>query len=320
MPRMLTILGLAFVLGSSSPSRAQEFPSRPIRIVNPYPAGGPVDGMVRLLAEEAGKKLGQTLILENRPGASTLIGTRAVAEAPADGYTLLVQTPALVLNTFSVGNVGYGLADFVAIAPVGGLSSALVVPAIFPVRTLAEFIARVKVDPGKYNYGTLGGATPINLLSDRFLTAAGLDMVALQYKGGADGLNALLARDVAMHILGVQIAYPQVEAGNLTALAVIAEQRHPKLPDVPTFAEAGMPEMSGTPWTVLFARANTPSTILDKLRRGMAEVVVSDEYRSKVERVGGDPWAPLGEALHAFIARDTKLWEMDMLRMGARAK
>jgi tripartite-type tricarboxylate transporter receptor subunit TctC len=297
---------------------AQEFPTRPIRVVVPYTAGSPIDAMGRFLAEEASKKIGLPVVVDNRPGASTIIGTRAVAEAPADGHTVLVQSAAIVLNPLSDRKIGYRIEDFAPLVPLGAISSIIAVPRAFPANDLQEFVAHVRANPGKLTVGTLGGATPISLLTDRLLASAGLEMVVVQYKGAADGLRGLLTGEIDMHILGVQLAYPQIQSGAVKAVAIMSDERHRLLPQVATFREAGMPEMNATPWVAAFARADTPKLVLDKLRSLMAEVVSSDAYRQRLEKAGGDIWSP--EELGAALQRDAALWEKDIVRMGVGPK
>jgi tripartite-type tricarboxylate transporter receptor subunit TctC len=299
-------------------SLAQEFPTRPLRIIVPYVAGSPSDTMGRFTAEETSKRIGQPAIVENRPGAASLIGTRVVFDAPADGHTVLVQTVAIVLNPLNDRNVGYKIGDFTPLAPLGQISTIITVPKAFPADNLEEFVAHVRANPGKFTVGTLGGGTPLNLLTDRFLTVMGLNMVVVQYKGAADGLRGLMTGEIDMHMLGVALAYPQIQSGALKAIAILSEERHRLLPQVATFKEAGIPEMNATPWVAAFARSATPPAILDKLRRAMNEAVASDAYRQRLEKTGGDVWSPPDLAL--AIKRDTALWEEDIKRIGAPAK
>jgi tripartite-type tricarboxylate transporter receptor subunit TctC len=313
---VLSPLAAAAMPGTTS--LAQEFPTRPLRIIVPYVAGSPSDTMGRFMAEETSKRIGQPAIVENRPGAASLIGTRVVFDAPADGHTVLVQTVAIVLNPLNDRNVGYKIDDFAPLAPLGQISTIITVPKSFPANNLEEFVAHVRANPGKFTVGTLGGGTPLNLLTDRFLTVSGLNMVVVQYKGAADGLRGLMTGEIDMHMLGVQLAYPQIQAGALKAIAILSEERHRLLPQVATFKEAGIPEMNATPWVAAFARSATPPAILNKLQRAMTEAVASDAYRQRLEKTGGDVWSPPDLAL--AIKRDTALWEEDIKRIGARAK
>jgi tripartite-type tricarboxylate transporter receptor subunit TctC len=296
---------------------AQEFPSRAIRVVVPYSAGGPVDIVGRLFMEEARKAFLQPIVIENRPGAATILGTRAVRDAPPDGHTLLVQSPGLLLNAMTEKDQGYQISDFVPIAPIALLGAPVViVPADFPAESLSDFVALVRSKPGQFNYGTLGGANPITLLSNRFMTTFGLQMVEVPYKGVADAMSAVMGGDIHFAIVSAQLIYAQVESRRLKALAVSSEEADPKLPGVPTFRQLGYPGIMPSAWVAVFARTETPPPILAALRKVMGDVALSSQLYQQLKRVDALPWTDLGPALDRAIKDDTVLWEKDLSRMG----
>jgi tripartite-type tricarboxylate transporter receptor subunit TctC len=299
---------------------AETFPSRAIQVVIPYAAGGPIDAMARILFDMAGKNLRQPIIVVSRPGASTIIGTRAAAAAPADGYTLLANAVAIGLNPLIDQNAGYKLADFVPLAPLGTIPQVLVVRKSFPANNFQEFIAAVEAAPGKYSIGTLGGGSPLTLLTDRFLHLTKLKMVQVPYKGATDGQRGLLTGEIDAHLLGVQVAYPIIASGAVKAFAVGNDRRHRLLPDTPTFQELSLPEMNALPWVALFARADTPKPILDTLVRELSAVAASEPYRENIEKAGGDVWSVSPDDLAPAIERDMRMWKADIDRVGAAPK
>jgi tripartite-type tricarboxylate transporter receptor subunit TctC len=316
--RRLTRLLVAIVLATlwTSVSFAQEFPSKVVRLIVPYGPGGPVDILARILGERMAPKLGKPVIIETKPGANTLVGTRVVLEAPADGHTLFLETSSVASNLLLVKDPGYVLDDFVPIVAVGALPIVFVVSSSLPVKTIPEFVKYLKDRPGKTNYATTGSFT--ELLSDRFTSVAGVKMVAVPYKGSNEALVAVVSDDVQTFSSGISSALPMIKSGKLRPLAVASEQRSALLPDIPTFKEIGYPDMLGATWMVVSVRAKTPPSAIDKLRQVLVEIVNSEDYRTKITNIGIDVWATKPEELQAFIKNDLSLSEKDVKRMGRK--
>src|SRR3954465_3423722 len=261
--RALLAYGIAFgsalisAWSAATPARAQSYPDKPIKMIVPFPAGGPIDTMARLTAGDLGNRLGQQVMVENRPGAGSTIGFKAAATAEPDGYTLLFGSS----GSLGVAPALYPTLDvdplkhFTAVATTSLLPHVMVVGPSVPAKTLAEFIAYAKANPGNLNYGAghaHSGAAPgppPHLLSTLFKTQAGLDVTYVPYKGSAQSVTDLLAGQTHFTIDGMLILIPQIKQGKLRPLAVARPERWPDLPDVPTFVESGFPDLIVDAWT-----------------------------------------------------------------------
>ena len=311
MRRVLSQLFLAPALALTvcMPVWAQSaFPSKPVTMVVPFPAGGALDVVARALAEEMRKHLGQPVVVENRTGAGGTLGSGAVARAAPDGHTILfgsLATHAIAPGVYR--KMAYdALKDFVPVMQVTSSPLLVTGSAKLSASTLAELIATAKAQPGKLNYGSTGNGTAVHLAGEVLKASAGLDVMHVPYKGGPDAIQALITGDVAFMVANLELALPQVRGGRVRALAVTGSRRIAALPDVPTLREAGIPGTEVTTWFGLFAPAGTPKAVVDRLQRDAATSLQDLAKRSVVpadEAVGSTP-----EQFAAFVQAEHAKW------------
>jgi tripartite-type tricarboxylate transporter receptor subunit TctC len=305
--------------GAIAPASAQAYPSRPIKMIVPYPPAGPIDTMARLVGQQLSIAFGQQLVIENRPGAGSILGTKAVATAEPDGYTLLfgssgslAVSPALYAN--------YDLDILKAFVPVGEvalLPHVLVVANSVPARTVAEFISYAKANPGKLNYGASLG-TPPHLLSTLFKTKAGIDVVYVPYKGSAASVNDLLAGETQFTIDGLTGLRPLINDGKVRALAVARAKRWPDLPEVPTLVESGFPDFIVDAWTGVVAPAGTPDAVVTTLNHAINAGLSSAEARQGLARFSAIAQTASPGEFGQFIASELPKWAAIVKLSGAR--
>jgi tripartite-type tricarboxylate transporter receptor subunit TctC len=278
---------LALLPAGREAAASDAFPNRPLRIVVPFPPGAITDTTSRILATELGKVLGQTVVVENKPGAGTVIGTQATKTSPADGYTMLFQLSSLATNVYLMKQPGYALADFKPVAMVGQTAMVLVSSKKFA--TLQDLVAFGKANAGQLNcsgtgdgYATVTGA--------KLQEAAGINWALINYKGGAEAVQAVMAGDV--HISMPTQAAPLIYANpdKLNILAVAAKKRVDLLPDVPTFAELGYPMIDAQTWFGLFVRSETPAPVIDKLKGALAEVLRAPAMQEQLKKLRISPY------------------------------
>ena len=289
--RILTTgLGLAGL--ASLPALAQDkFPSRPITLVVPFPPGGSVDIMARQYSEPLGRLLGVPIVVENRAGAGGSVGAQYVARAKPDGYTLVVSSQSSHLaNPLTQPKIGYDpVKDFENIAILGRQPNALVVHSSLPFKTFKEFVDYGKKNPGKLNYGS-GGVGSMGQLNVEMLKAAtGVFTTHIPYRGGSPLITAVLSNEVQFILDNLVIMLPHIQAGKVRALAVAADQRLPQLPDVPTFAEVGYPQLNLTSWTGLAAPAGTPDAIVQTLYKAVRQAAVAPAMVANLKERGVIP-------------------------------
>ena len=291
-------------------AHAQAYPTRPVRIIASTPAGGPQDLLARHVAQYLSNALGQPFIVENKVGANTVIAAQAAAEAPADGHTLLIGSDATIsINPLLHTRLPYDADGFAPITLLAQLDQPLFVNFKLPVNSLAEFIAYVHARPGQLNYASIGvGSTP-HLASERFLQATGLNMVHVPYKGASETLPALIADQVQMSIVALMGALPLLAAKQIKALVTSGAKRFPDIPDTPTFAEAGYPQLDFQVWFGLMTRKGTPQPVIDKLAELSSLYVNTDEFRNVL--AARYRWTPLGgsqQNFAAFLKRDRETY------------
>ncbi|WP_051236519.1 Bug family tripartite tricarboxylate transporter substrate binding protein [Ottowia thiooxydans] len=282
--RILLCAALALTGYVSAYAQATGYPNKTIKIVSPYAPGGSTDLLTRAAAELVGKKLGQAMIIESRPGAGTLIATRGVKAAEADGYTLLLQSNGFVSNLHAFKEPGYAMADFKPVAVLGKSSYVLMISTKGPARDIKEFVEYAK-GRNDLSYGTLGRGGRTHILAEEFATRAGFKWQDIPYKGGADGVNAVLGRHIDGYFASVALAHPHAQSSNLRLIGIASEVRSEFLPAVPTFKEAGIPQMTDDLWIALFARSDIPQPILDTLRTAFREVSASEEMKVVRQRI-----------------------------------
>lgn len=299
------------------PASAQNFPTKPLRMIVPYGAGGPTDVIARVAAPKLGDALGQAVLVENRPGAATLIGTRAALQAPADGYTLLFTANTMALNSLAYRNPGYKMSDFVPIAPIATTSFILSVKSSLPIKTLADFVAYARANPKKLNNVSLGSSSVTHLAVERFRATAGYEVTEVEYGGGSSAAaQALMAGVVDVFLDGTISAMNTGKSPQVRMLATTRDQRMPSAPDLPTFKELGYPNMVILSWVGVFASVKTPEPIVQKLSTELAKVASDGEVRNRLVNLGLDPWTGRAQDFPAFVKEDLALWEKDIRRAG----
>jgi tripartite-type tricarboxylate transporter receptor subunit TctC len=289
------IAALAIALFASAFAHAQEYPARPIRVIVPFSPGGAVDGPMRLIAQGLGKRLGQSVVVENKPGAGATIGTEIVAKAPADGYTLLLASQTNAISATLYAKLPFDpIEDFTPISLIGREPGVVVVNPAVPATTLQQFIAYVKERPGQVDFASSGNGSGQHLFAALLASKTGMKMNHIPYKGSGQATTDLLAGVVAMSIPGTAGMVGHIKAGKLRALAVTGAARSPQLPDVPTVMESGVPDYEAYVWMGLLAPKGTPPAIIERLQREVTAVLAEDEVKrymagAGIEIVGSSP-------------------------------
>lgn len=308
------LLSAMMVLGTTSlpeNSLAQKYtyPTRPITLVVPFPAGGGNDALARLVAERMSKTLGQQIVVENRGGAGGTIATRAIAKSLPDGYTLLLAyTGTFAINPTLYPHAGYDpRKDFAPIGSIGTLTSVLVTHPSVPAKTPTELIAYAKANPGKVNYAYVPG-TVGQISTEMFARAAGIKLTNIPYKGNGNAITDLLGGHVSMMFISILPAIGNIQAGKLNALAVASPSRAAVLPDVPTISEAALPGFSALITYGLVAPAGTPRAIVERLNTELRSALADEELQKRLAAEGGQVLSGTAEDYVAAIDREEKLW------------
>ncbi len=321
MNRLMNLAGMLFsavLLGGAvtGGAYAADYPAKPIRLVVPFPAGGPADNLARPLAQKLTERLGQTVVVENRPGANTMIGAQFVAGAEPDGYTLLLASDAgmsLVPAYSSVSGVvvPYDPAtDFAPISMLAHLTQVLSVHPDVPVKTLQELIALAKKQPGKLSYASFGVGSQSQIAMETLNLKAGIDILHVPYKGASPALTDLVAGRVNVMLSSPSGQLPYIRDGRLRALAYAGPKRSPALPDVPTFAELGMPDYESRGWFGVVAPSGTPQAIQDLLRKEVWSIVGSPDYQNMAILANGFEVSDISpDKFPAFLAEDRSKWK-----------
>lgn len=293
----------------SCAAHAQDWPSRPVRIIVPFPAGGSADLMPRAVAEKLSEKWGQPVIVENRPGAAGNIGADAVFRADADGYTLLSSPPPpLVINRSLYPKLSYDASQFVPVTVIGAIPNVLLVNPKVGVNSVAEFIDLVKKNPGKYNYASQGSGTTSHLTAELFKSmAGGLQITHIPYKGTAPALTDLLGGQVDMMCDNLGVSLPHVRSGKLKALAVASKKRFPGLPEVPALAET-LPGFESLAWFGIVAPPRTPAPIVDKVAAGVRDAIKLPEVQKRLADLSAEPMGLTPTETAAFMREEVERW------------
>jgi tripartite-type tricarboxylate transporter receptor subunit TctC len=304
------------------PAFAQSYPTRPITLVVPFPPGGGVDSLARLAAERLTMALKQTVVVENRTGAGGTLGTRAVAKAEPDGYTLmLAHTGTMSINPSLYANAGYDpRKDFAPIGLIGSMPVALIAHPSFPAKTVADVIKLAKEQPGKINFGTSAPGTGGNLTAEYFKSVAGLDMVIVPYRGTAPLMNDLLGGHVPISFGVLPPAIGNINAGKLRAIAVTGTKRFSLLPDVPTASESGLPGFDAVLHYGLIAPAGTPKAIIERLNKELIALVDNDEVKKRIQAEGGDAMTSTPEEYAKDIDLEEKKWSALIKKLNLKIK
>jgi tripartite-type tricarboxylate transporter receptor subunit TctC len=306
------ILGAAAVAALALPmtgTAQTAWPAKPIKIIVPFTPGTGIDVLARTLGQKLSERLGQPVVVDNKPGASGNIGTGAVATAAADGYTLLMTVNTFVINPSLYKSVPYDpIKSFVPVAPaaVGALTFA--VHPSFPAKTLAEAVKLFKANPGKYTYASPGSGTPQHLAMELFKLNTGTDILHVPYKGSAGAITDLLGGEVQAMVLPVHSALSHAKTGRIRMLAVAQEKRATIAPDVPTFSEQGVPNSSVDLWYGLMAPTGTPAAVVDKLNGEINSILALADVRETLDKQGLTPTPGQPEALGALVKNDFARW------------
>ncbi|MBA3597275.1 MAG: tripartite tricarboxylate transporter substrate binding protein [Methylibium sp.] len=294
----------------AGPSFAQSFPTHPIRMVVPFPAGGPTDIVARPIAAMLSEALGQQVIVDNRGGAGGSIGADIVAKAPPDGYTILMGTVGThAINPSLYRKLPYDpVEDFTALGLVASAPVAIVVHPSAPYKSVAELIAAAKREPGSINFGSAGNGTPGHLTGEMFAKAAGVEFKHVPYKGSAPALNDLLGAQIPLMFDPVQSVLQHVRAGKLRALAVSSRQRSPVLEQTASVSEAGLKDFEATAWWALFAPAGLPAEIRTKLSNEIKRIVASDAYGKHLIELGVEPAVAAKQSFAEFQKAELEKW------------
>jgi tripartite-type tricarboxylate transporter receptor subunit TctC len=300
---------------------AETYPARPIHVVVPSsPGAGVTDIMARLVGQYLSARIGQQIVIDNRPGASGIIGAEVVSRAAPDGYTLLAANVSLVVNPFLYPKMPYDpLKDFIPITMINSAPMLLVVNPSIPAKSVTELIAYARSHPGKLNYGSGGlGSTPY-LAAELFKSLAGIDVVHVPYKGGAPALSDLVGGQLTFMIENMPGTMPYAKTGNLRALAITSPQRTELAPELPTMAEAGVPgyEMSG--WNGLFAVKGTPPAIVARLHSEVAEILHTPQVRQDLAALGAEPVGDTPDEFATFLKADMARWSKIIQDKGIRS-
>jgi tripartite-type tricarboxylate transporter receptor subunit TctC len=309
--RAALLLPATVGVGWALPGSAQSaYPVKPIRLIVPYAAGGGTDILARILATQLGQAWGVSVVVENRPGASGIPGNDAVAKAAPDGYTVLIGITVLAQFRALYPKLPYdAMRDFAPVSQLATSSDLFIVPRSSPAKTLPEFLAYAKAHPGELNYGTYGNGTSSHMHGEMLKMAAGIDLVAVPYKGAAPEINDLLGGQLSSAFVDVTSAAPHLRSDKMRILAITGTQRHPQLPDVPTFGELGVKGFEPNGWFAVFLPAQTPRAIVDKLSAEVQRIVQTPELNGRLKAMGLQPVGGTPEQLQAVLANDTPYWD-----------
>ncbi len=313
------------VLGAGTPSQsiaqptASPYPSKPVKIIVPLAAGGTGDTLARLVSEETAKLLGQTFVVENRPGSGGVIGADAVAKSTPDGYTLLTVGPSHVINASLRSKLPYdAIKDFAPVALFANTASVLVVHPSVPVQSVAELIALAKRDPGKLHYGSAGNGSSPHLHAELFKALAAVDLVHVPYKGSTQARTDLIAGQVQVVFDGLLPAIPHVRAGKLRALGVTNGKRAAIAPDIPTIAEAGVPAYQADAWYGLLAPADTPTEVVSRLHGAIEQALALPALRDKLAMQGAETVSMRPAEFGKLMQDELDKWARIVRQTGAK--
>jgi tripartite-type tricarboxylate transporter receptor subunit TctC len=305
---VLAALALA-PLFASAPLAAQEYPARAVKVIVPFGAGGPADVFARVLAQHLSESLKQTFVVENRPGAGSVIGTDNVAKSPPDGYTLLVMSNTHTTNESLIPNKPFQLMrDFVAVSPINYSDLLMVVHPSVPAANLKEFIALAKSKPGQLNYASSGPGTPYHMAGELFKAMSDTNIVHVPHRSSGDMRNSVIGGHVQMMFDAITVMAQGVQAGQLKALGTTGKVRASVLPNIPTVAEAGVPDYEATIWLGVMAPVGTPKPIVDKLNGEIKKILARSDVKENWAKQGAVPMAMTPDEFDKYLRADIEKW------------
>jgi tripartite-type tricarboxylate transporter receptor subunit TctC len=323
LSRTVVFGGLVAVMlcaqATSVAQTASAFPNQPIRMVVPYPPGGPTDITARVVAAEMSKTIGQNIVIDNRPGASGMIGSEMVTKATPDGYTLLANASIHVINPSVYPDMRFdAIKDFVPITQLAQVPLVLVVPANSPIKSVKDLVEYAKANPGKVNFGSAGSASAQHLAGESFKIAAGIQMQHIPYKGSAPALTDLAGGQLQLMFDSMPSATPMINSGKLRAIAVTTTTRAKARPDLPTIAESGFPGFDISTWYAYWAPKGTPADVVEKLAASAAQALKNPEVIAKYEAMGAEPVGSTPAQFAAYVESEAKKWSDSVKKSGAK--
>ena len=306
----LLLAATVLPLGLALPAQAEEWPSKPIRWVVPFPPGGAMDAIARALGEKASKTLGQPVVIENKPGAGGNIGADFVAKSAPDGHTLMITSVGMATNKFLYAKLNYDpVKDFAPVSLLAVVPNVLVTNATQPnVKTVADVVANARAQPGRLTYASAGNGTSIHLAGEVFTSLAKVDMQHIPYKGSGPAVTDLLGGQVNYMFDSITSAKPHILSGKLRAIGLTTAKRSSALPNVPTLAEAGLPGYEVSPWFAVFVPAGTPKPIIARLNAALLGAMNQPDIKAKFATIGAEPVGSTPEEMGAHLSREIDRW------------
>jgi tripartite-type tricarboxylate transporter receptor subunit TctC len=318
MKKLAQFLAAAVMAFCAAAAQAA-YPDHTVRIIVPFPPGGPTDVQARIVAQKLSERLGQTFIVENRPGAGGNIGTRAAAQTPGDGYTLLFMTPAQVINMKFYSNPGYDLkTNFVPIGLISTAPALLLAHPSLGATTVADVIRIAKAKPGAIAYASAGAGLSTHLMMESLKKTAGINMIHVPYRGSAPALQGLIAGDTSLLMDSVVSGLPHVRSGALRAIAVSSAKRTPIAPEIPTLAESGLPGFDAITWYGVMAPAKTPPEIVRQLASEIGQILGAPDIRKRFLEMGSEPAEVNPESFGRFLDAEARRWLEVVRESGAK--
>ena len=311
----LFLLALFFIA-----SAVHAYPDKPVRVIVAFTPGGVTDIIARTLMPKLGELWKQPVVVENRPGAGGSLAAQVVSRAPADGYTLLVHSSGYAINAALTPVLPYDRKDLVDVAPLASQAQVLVVNPASGIKSVGELIAAAKAKPGQVTYGSAGIGSGAHFNAEKFRIAAGIDLLHIPYKGGAEAINDTVAGRLVFTFNTVTLALPYIRDGRLAVLGVSSTQRSALLPDVPTIAESGLPGFEFTFWNGLWAPAGTPVAITDQIARDLAQIVHTPDVRERLTRLGAEPMAMTPREFSRFVESEIETDQRIVRASGIKAQ
>lgn len=297
---------LAFLCLAAFAAHAQSFPNRPVRLVVTYPAGGSSDLMARIMGQKLGALWGQPVVIESKPGAAGSIGMEFAARQPADGYTFVIGNLGPAAVNPLISKVPYSMEkDFIAVALTAVGPNILVVPTASPFKTLEELLAAARAKPDSISFGTSGPGSMSHLASEMIMRQAGVKMTGVPYKGGGQAVNDLLAGHLHMMVSDALPVAQHIKSGRLRPLAITSAKRSPMSPDIPTFAEAGLPGLVAENWWGVYLPAGTPKAVVDSYQAALVKIMADPDLKERFAGLGVEAQASTQEEFRAFLAAET---------------
>jgi tripartite-type tricarboxylate transporter receptor subunit TctC len=304
----------------SATAYAQSYPARPVKIIVPFAAGGPADNYARFMAQRLQESLGQSFVVDNKPGGGSVIGTDVAAKAPADGYTLLMMSNTHTVNETLLPNKPFALMrDFIAVAPINYSDLVLVANPSLPDAKLADLIKHAKAQPGKINYASSGPGTPYHMAGELFKSMANIYLVHIPYKGSSGARTDVIGGQVELMFDAVTTMTEQIRAGKVKALATTGKVRSAVLPDVPTMAEAGVPGYEATIWLGLMAPKGTPKEVVTRLNEAVSKISSQADVKQLWTKQGAAPMVMSPEVFDKYTRDDIAKWEKVIKTAGIKA-